>query len=82
MNDTSDLIKEKLEANYASRSGEEKLLMALSMFETARELVIASLPKDISESELRKELFLRFYGNDFDDEEKARIIKRLLQYSK
>lgn len=82
MNDTSDLIREKLEAEYSSRSGEEKLLMALSMFETARELIIASLPRDISERELRKELFLRFYGNDFDDEEKVRIIKRLLQYSK
>lgn len=67
MNDTSDLIKEKLEAGYALRTGEEKLLMAPSMFETARELVIASLPKDISKSELRKELFLRFYGNDFDE---------------
>lgn len=82
MNDTSDLIKEKLEANYASISGEEKLLMALSMFETARALVIASLPKDISESELRKELFLRFYGNDFDEDEKIKIIQRLLEYGK
>lgn len=82
MNDTSDLIKEKLEANYASISGEEKLLMALSMFETARELVIASLPKDISESELRKELFLRFYGNDFDEDQKIKIIQRLLEYGK
>lgn len=82
MNDTSDLIKEKLESNYASISGEEKLLMALSMFETARELVIASLPKDISESELRKELFLRFYGNDFDEDEKIKIIQRLLEYGK
>lgn len=82
MNDTSDLIKEKLEANYASISGEEKLLMALSMFETARALVIASLPKDISESELRKELFLRFYGNDFDEDEKKKIIQRLLEYGK
>lgn len=82
MNDTSDLIKEKVEANYASISGEEKLLMALSMFETARALVIASLPKDISESELRKELFLRFYGNDFDEDEKIKIIQRLLEYGK
>lgn len=81
MNDTSDLIREKLAAEYSSRSGEEKLLMALSMFETARELVIASLPKDISESELRKELFLRFYGNDFDEDEKIKIIQRLLEYS-
>lgn len=82
MNDTSEIIREKLAIEYSLRSGEEKLLMALSMFETAREMIIASLPKDISESELRKELFLRFYGNDFDDEEKARIIKRLLQYRK
>lgn len=82
MNDTSDLIKEKLEASYALRTGEEKLLMALSMFETARELVIASLPNDISKSELRKELFLRFYGNDFDENEKIKIVQRLLEFSK
>ena len=77
MNDTSPEIKEKIEEIYKNMSGEEKLLIALSMFETARELVIASLPEELSEKERRKELFLRFYGNDFDQEEKEKIIKSI-----
>ena len=77
MNDTSPEIKEKIKEIYKNMSGEKKLLIALSMFETARELVIASLPKELSEKERRKELFLRFYGNDFDQEEKEKIIKSI-----
>lgn len=77
MNDTSPEIQKKIEEIYKNKSGEEKLLIALSMFETARELVIASLPKELSEKERRRELFLRFYGNDFSQSEKEKIIKSL-----
>ena len=77
MDDTSPEIQQKIEEIYRNKSGEEKLLIALSMFETAREIVISSLPQNLSKKELRRELFLRFYGNDFSDSEKNRILKHL-----
>ena len=77
MNDTSLEIEEKLDEIYQGKSGEEKLLIALRMFETARELVISSLPKNLSNKDIRREIFLRFYGDEFGDREKAEILKRL-----
>jgi hypothetical protein len=74
MIDTTSEIKDKIDEIYKNKSGEEKLLIALSMFETARELVISSLPSNLSDEELRKELFLRFYGNDFSINEKEKIL--------
>ena len=77
MKDTSFEIQKKIDEIYKNKSGEEKLLIALSMFETARELVISSLPNNLSDKELRKELFLRFYGNDFSSNEKEKILTNL-----
>jgi len=77
MNDTAPEIQDKIDDIYKNKSGEEKLLIALSMFETARELVISSLPNNISDKELRKALFLRFYENDFSRSEKKKILSNL-----
>lgn len=77
MKDTSFEIQKKIDEIYKNKSGEEKLLIALSMFETARELVISSLPNNLSERELRKALFLRFYVNDFSVNEKEKILTNL-----
>ena len=77
MNDTAPAIEKKLNQIYLNKSGEEKLLIALKMFETAREIVLSSLPKNLSGKELRKELFLRFYGNEIDDSTKEEIMDRL-----
>ena len=77
MNDTAPEIQDKIDDIYKNKSGEEKLLIALSMFETTREIVISSLPKNLSEKELRKALFLRFYGNDFSVDEKEKILLNL-----
>ncbi len=76
MNDTVPEIENKLKQIYLGKTGEEKLLIALQMFETARKIVVSSLPENISDEEVRKELFLRFYGNDFDDSLKEEILSR------
>jgi len=77
MNDTIPEIQDKIDDIYKNKTGEEKLLIALSMFETAREIVISSLPNNLTERELRKALFLRFYGNDFSVDEKEKILSNL-----
>ncbi|GIK61980.1 MAG: hypothetical protein HND39_07530 [Ignavibacteriota bacterium] len=77
MNDTSPRIEEMINQIYLKKTGEEKILIALKMFETARDIVISSLPKDLSDKELKKELFLRFYGDEFDDIIQEKIYRRL-----
>ena len=59
------------------RSGEERLTMGCAMRETARALVEASIreqdPQTTPEA-LRKGLFLRFYGHEFDADSRAKIL--------
>ena len=47
-----------------ARSGEERFVMGAQMFESAREMVKASLPRDLSEAERRRQLFERLYGKE------------------
>lgn len=63
MNDTSPEIEAFLTARYAALSGPQRLLMALEMFETARQVVLSSLDPSLDEQERRRELFRRFYGD-------------------
>ena len=62
MQDTSIEIQKKYHNMLMSKTGEERFLMGISMFETARELALASFPKNINELEKRKLLIKRFYG--------------------
>jgi hypothetical protein len=50
-----------------SKSGEERLLMGMSMFETARKIMLASLPVNTSEEDKRKFLMKRLYGEKTED---------------
>jgi len=77
MNDTTPEAKKIQDELFARLSGEERLLMGLEMFETARKIVLSSFPENLPENEIRKRLFLRFYENDFTDEEKEKILKRM-----
>ena len=80
MKDTSDAMKQKYRDMLLKRSGEERLKMGCSMHAMARALVRASaLQADPSASPatLRKILFLRFYGRDFDSARRKRILRAL-----
>jgi hypothetical protein len=54
------LMRDKLMAF----SGEERFIMGAQMSECAREMVKASLPRGLSESEQRQQLFKRLYGEE------------------
>ena len=45
-------------------SNEERFVIGAQMFDSAREMIKASLPKDLSEPELRRLLFKRTYGQE------------------
>jgi hypothetical protein len=62
MNDTPPEIEKELHEMMMARSGAERLIMGSSMFDAARRIVLASLPKDLSDEELKRRLFERIYG--------------------
>jgi hypothetical protein len=64
MSDTNAEIEALLKARYAAMTGSERALMALQMFETAQQIVLSSLVPALDESERRRELCRRFYGEE------------------
>lgn len=70
MNDTSAKMHDVMLAMMMQKSSEDRLKMGASMFDTARCLVRESLKGSCSGVELRRAIFVRFYGNDFSPEER------------
>jgi hypothetical protein len=67
MTDTDISTTELLRSLYMARTGEERFVMGARMFDAARAMVIASLPKDLSEREFREEFFRRIYGQSIEE---------------
>jgi len=66
MNDTDPDIAELVRQRLMERSGAERVMMASGMFETAKAMVLASLPPGLSEIETKRRLVERFYGDEVD----------------
>ncbi len=62
MNDTSPEITELVRQKLMAHSGSERFVMGTRMFDAARAVVLASLPQELSPSELKRQLFERLYG--------------------
>ena len=80
MKDTSIEMEQRFRSMMLARSGEDRLKMGCSMHETAQALVIASLKEktpNLTREELRRTLFLRFYGGDFDKKTAEKILATL-----
>lgn len=78
MKDTTSEMESKFLDMMMSKSGEDRLRMGFSMFETARRQIITAIREerpDIDERELRKRVFLRFYGHEFNEVEREKILK-------
>jgi len=45
-----------------ARSGAERFVMGVRMFDAARAMVVASLPAGLTPDELKRQLFQRLYG--------------------
>lgn len=76
MKDTKEASIKKYFDMIMQRSGEERLLMGCSMYETSRQIVKSSILEknpDLSSKEISKEIFDRFYGLDFSKEQKEKI---------
>ena len=66
MTDTPPEVERMLRDKTMARSGEERFIMGAQMFDSAREMVKASLPRGLSETEQRRQLFKRIYGKELD----------------
>ena len=62
MTDTPPEIAELVRQKLMARSGSERFVMGVQMFEAARTVVLASLPSPLAPEELRRQLFQRLYG--------------------
>lgn len=66
MTDTSPEIERMVRNKIMARSGEERFIIGAEMFDSAREMVKASLPKNLSGTEMRRLLFKRIYGKELE----------------
>ncbi len=61
MNDTTPEIAKQVHERYMQMTGEQRMLIGMQMFDTARKIALSSFPKGISEYEKRRLLCERFY---------------------
>ena len=64
--DTPPEIEQLVREKIMARSGEERFIMGSRMFDSAREMVRASLPRGVSKAEEQRLLFKRIYGKEID----------------
>ena len=60
--DTTREIEEMQNDLWMKRTVRERAEFMFGMFSTARRVLIASLPQDLSERELKKQIYFRTYG--------------------
>ena len=80
MTDTPIPVWVKMREMYQAKTPEERLLMLDSMYEFSRELAVTAVLREHPHplpSDLRKEIFLKFYGRDFDPKTRKKILTRL-----
>ncbi|HMS82226.1 MAG TPA: hypothetical protein PKD12_01075 [Nitrospira sp.] len=77
MTDTPPAIDERYRAMLMQRTGEARLKMGCAMRDTARAFAEASIREQAPQASMatiRKGLFLRFYGHEFDASTRDKIL--------
>lgn len=80
MNDTPPAVEAKYRDMLMAKSPAERVVMACRMFGTAKAFVQAGLLQQhghLSRADLRRLTFLRFYGQDFSELEREKILRHL-----
>jgi len=80
MNDTHPEVAAQFRDLMKAKSNEQRLLMGCSMFDTAKQIVQSGIycqHPGITPEEMRKEVFLRFYGQEFSQADKEKILSTL-----
>ncbi len=77
MNDTHPEIAARFRNLMRAKSNEQRLLMGCSMFDAAKQIAqsaVYSQRPSITPEEMRKEIFLRFYGKEFSKADREKIL--------
>lgn len=67
MNDTSPNIQAIVDERYKQMTPDERVRIAASMFDTARAIVLSSLPPDLCRRDRRLALARRFYADELPE---------------
>jgi len=68
LKDTSPEIEKKQRELMMKMTPNQRIEMACEMFMNSRNLFLASLPKDLSEEEVKKKLYFRTYGEELPND--------------
>ena len=80
MNDTHPEVSAQFRDLMKAKSNEQRLLMGCSMYDTAKQIVQSAIHGQnpaITPEEMRKEIFLRFYGLEFSQADKEKMLLML-----
>ena len=78
MKDTSEKMERIYNELMMKKAPEERVKMCFSMLNAARRIVLSTI-KD--KKNWRKEMFLRFYGDEFPPGQKEKILRALENFS-
>jgi len=78
MKDTSEKVERIYNEMMMKKTPEERVKMCFSMLNTARRIVLSTIN---NKKNWRKEMFLRFYGDEFSSTQKEKIINALENFS-
>ncbi len=82
MSDTTPEVDAAFTAMFATLTPTERVRMMSEMFDTARRILVSNIranQPDISDVELRVQVFLRTYHDDYTPEERDRIVAYVRQ---
>lgn len=80
MNDTSIDVESRMARMMDSKTPQDRLRMASSMFDTGRKLVEAGIRNkygELTQAQMRARVFVRIYGEDFSEEEIKKIAGKI-----
>ncbi|MEZ5344587.1 MAG: hypothetical protein R2681_03430 [Pyrinomonadaceae bacterium] len=71
--DTTREIEELQNELWMKKTPQERARFASAMFAAGRRAILASLPKDLSDEEIKRRLYFRTYGEHLPDDFFSRI---------
>ena len=77
MSDTHPDIAIRYRDLMMSKTGQQRLLMGFSMYDTARQIVRSAIHNNrpgITDEEMKKEIFLRFYGHEISRADREKFL--------
>ena len=80
MNDTDPEIARIVRRRLLERSGAERMMMGSEMFDTAKTMILASLPPGLTPLEIKEKLCERLYGDEIDVEGFIRHLRSIEQH--